>query len=83
MLQQPLTPIIIEVIDKPTRETTVADVLLQAIGLAGAFVLLALVAGLLAGGVFIAMRILRPRNSFNGEASDVLRLGLDPFSTLR
>ena len=43
MASQPTTPIIVQLPDPPTPETTVADVLLQAIGLTGAFILIAFV----------------------------------------
>ena len=50
---QPTTPIIIQIPDELTPETTVADVLLQSIGITGVFVVSALMAGLVIGGIFI------------------------------
>ena len=77
MMLQPITPVIVRAIEEPTRETTVADVLIDAIGLTGVFFVLAVVAGLLAGGLLIWFKRLRPDNSFNGQAEHT-RLGLPP-----
>ena len=80
MLRQPITPVIVRVIEQPTPETTVADVLLEAVGLTGVFVLVAILAGLIVGGVLIGLKMFRPDNSFNGRASNHTTLGLDPGS---
>ena len=53
---QPTTPIIIQIPDELTPETTVADVLLQSIGITGVFVVSALMAGLVIGGIFLWLR---------------------------
>jgi hypothetical protein len=74
-------PIIAEVIDAPTRETTVADVIIQALGITGVIIIGALLAGLTLAGLFIWMRRARPDNPFNGTGSERLRLGLDPPRT--
>lgn len=72
-----LDPVIVEVIDAPTRETTVTDVILQALGITGVLIVGALVAGLALAALFIWVRRAAPDNAFNGTASDRLRLGLD------
>jgi hypothetical protein len=56
---QPTTPIIIRIPDELTPETTAADVLLQSIGITGVFVLSALMAGLVIGGIFIWLKHFR------------------------
>jgi len=56
---QPTTPIIIQIPDVLTPETTVADVLLQSIGITGVFVVSALMAGLVIGGIFIWLKHFR------------------------
>jgi hypothetical protein len=56
---QPTTPIIIQIPDELTPETTVADVLLQSIGITGVFVVSALMAGLVIGGIFIWLKHFR------------------------
>lgn len=50
---QPITPVIVKVISKPTEELGVVDVLLQALGLTGILALGSALLGLLLGVVFI------------------------------
>ncbi len=69
---QPTTPIIVRVPEAPTPQTSAADVLLQAIGLTGAFVLAALVAGLVIGSVLFWLR----KYSFNLSKPSMQRLDL-------
>jgi hypothetical protein len=59
MLQQ--NPIVVDVIKQPpiTEEITMADVVVSAFGLTGLIMICALVAGLIAGGIFIWMRNVR------------------------
>jgi len=56
MLGQPSAPVVVRIIEEPARETTVVDVLLGAIGLTGVLILIALLLGLVFGGVFILYR---------------------------
>ena len=56
---QPTTPIIIQIEDELTPETTAGDVLLQSIGITGVFVVSALLAGLVIGGIFIWLKHFR------------------------
>lgn len=56
---QPTTPIVIQIPDELTPETTPGDVLLQSIGITGVFVVSALVAGLVIGGIFIWLKHFR------------------------
>ena len=66
MLAQPTTPIIVQIPESPTPQTTVADVLLQAVGLTGAFILATIVAGLVIGGAIIRFRRLRSDRGDDG-----------------
>ena len=50
-------PIIVHVIQPPTESTTVADVLIGAIGLTGMLVLVALLLGGVFGGILIGIKI--------------------------
>jgi ABC-type amino acid transport system permease subunit len=75
-VQPPTSPIIVRVIGPPTNTVTLGDVILQAIGLTGVITLIALVLGLVLGGLFILIRIRRPDNAFNGETSGELSLHL-------
>ena len=72
----PPSPIIVRVVGPPTESATQGDVILQAIGIAGVLTLIAVVSGLVLGGLFILMRIRRPLNTFNGENSNELSLHL-------
>jgi hypothetical protein len=54
-------PVMVRIVEAPTPETTVADVLMGSVWFVGVVLLAALVVGLLAGGVFILIRVLRGR----------------------
>ena len=77
MLGPASSPIIVQVIGPPTESVTLGDVILQAMGLTGVITLIALVFGLLLGGVFIYLRSHRPDNAFNGETANDLSLHLN------
>jgi hypothetical protein len=75
LLQQPSSPIIVRVLESDEDSAfNFAQLLVQAVGLSGALVLLALVLGLFLGGAILAVRILRARAS---GADEPLR---DPLS---
>lgn len=59
MLLQQGQPIMVEVVQQPVKSTTVADVLLGAIGLTGVLVLAAVVLGALLGAALIAFKTWR------------------------
>ena len=72
---QPSNPIIVKVIETPTQETTIVDVLLGSLGLTTVLILAALVLGALLGGLLIGLKVLRAR--FNLEPapdSETLRV---------
>jgi uncharacterized protein involved in exopolysaccharide biosynthesis len=52
----PQTPIIVKIVETPRDPTGLASVLLGALGLTGVILLLALVLGLLAGGILYFAR---------------------------
>ena len=55
--QQPITPTIVHIVkEKPAAELSMIDVAVAAFGLTGMIMAAALVAGLLAGGLFIWYR---------------------------
>ena len=55
--QQPFTPTIVQIVeDKAAPELSMIDVALAAFGLTGAIMAAAVIAGLLAGGLFIWYR---------------------------
>ncbi len=54
-------PIVVKVVQTPVESTTVADVLVGAIGLTGVLLLCALLLGGIFGGVLIGLKVLRAR----------------------
>ena len=73
MIQQ--TPIIVQVVQPPIESTTVADVLIGAIGLTGVLVLVAILLGGVFGGALIGLKILRRRlNVEADEQSEIIHL---------
>jgi len=77
MLLAQITPFIVRVVEPPTKETTVADVLLGAVGLTGLILVSALLFGLLLGGVLVAMHRWRPSNRLNGQSAEEVSLRLN------
>jgi hypothetical protein len=71
-MQQP-TPIIVHVSQEPVESTTVADVLIGAIGLTGLMVLIAVVLGGLLGGILIKVKHMRARRAGSGD-SDIIHI---------
>lgn len=66
-LQQP-DPIIVHVVQEPVHSTTVADVLLGAIGLTGVLVLAAVLLGALLGAALIGLKTWRHHLNPDGPA---------------
>jgi hypothetical protein len=75
MTLQQSAPIIVHVVQQPVESTTVADVLLGSIGLAGVLLLAALVLGMLLGAVLIGFKTWRNRNAVDGlNDSDTIHI---------
>ena len=73
MIQQ--APIIVQVVQPPIESTTVADVLLGAIGLTGVLVLVAILLGGVFGSALIGFKILRRRMNVDAEEqSEIIHL---------
>jgi hypothetical protein len=67
-------PIVVQVVQQPVQSTTVADVLIGAIGLTGMLVVVAALLGGLFGALLIGVKLLRRRLNIEGPDSDVIRL---------
>jgi hypothetical protein len=68
-------PIIVKVVQPPVESTTVADVLIGAIGLTGVLVVFALLLGGALGGILIGVKIVRARlNPETASDSDALHI---------
>ncbi len=74
MMLQQSGPIIVQVVQQPVESTTVADVLLGAIGLTGLMVLAAMILGALLGGALIARRNWRGRIDGATGDSDTIHI---------
>jgi fatty-acid desaturase len=61
-------PIIVNVVQQPVESTTVADVLLGAMGLTGVLVLAAVLLGAVFGAILIGVKLLRARAHTSFEA---------------
>jgi hypothetical protein len=73
MFQQ--NPIIVQVVQQPVESTSLADVLIGAIGLTGALVLLALLLGGIFGGLLIGVKLLRRRTNLDAASdSDIIHI---------
>ena len=75
-VQQPVTPLIVELTEPATEEITVADVLVGAFSFTGVLILIAVALAVLFAGGLIGLRRLRPANSLNGDNAGQTSLGL-------
>ena len=75
MLTQVTNPIVVKVIEPAAASTTVADVLIGALGLTGALLLVAALSGAILGGVLIGVKLLRARYNLEPTPdSEALRI---------
>ena len=75
-MQEPLTPVIIELAEPATEEITVADILIGAFSFTGVLLLVAVALAVVFAGGLIGLRRLRPANAINGETANQTSLGL-------
>jgi hypothetical protein len=61
VLIQPAEPIVVRVVEPAVESTTVADILIGALGLTGALLLAALALGAILGGILIGVKRFRER----------------------
>ena len=73
---QQVTPVVQLESPKPTNEVGVADVLINSFALIGFIIAAALVIGLVTGGIFIAIRRWRDKNSPDSGEPSATRLNL-------
>jgi uncharacterized protein YneF (UPF0154 family) len=74
MLLQP-QPMIVRVVEQPVQDTSVADVIIGAIGLTGFLLLTAALLGLVLGGILIGVKKLRARYGVEPKVDpDALRV---------
>jgi hypothetical protein len=74
-VQPPSNPIIVKVIETPTQETTIVDVVVGSLGLTMVLILSALVLGAILGGLLIGVKLLRTRYNLDpAPDSETLRV---------
>ena len=76
-VSRPVTPLVYEVVEETTAQTTVVDVLLGSVAFAGAVAGAALLFGVVLAGIMIGFHRRRGRDDPTGHSSGVVRLGLD------
>jgi hypothetical protein len=67
---QPITPTIVEVVKEPTGTIDMIQVTVAAFGLTGVIMAAAIVAGILAGAVFIWYRRRRPASTIEARGGE-------------
>lgn len=79
MLIQAAQPIVVRVVEPPVETTTVADILVGALGLTAVLLLAALVLGGILGGILIGVKRLRERYNLEPVPdSEALRVTPSP-----
>lgn len=79
MLQPgPVTPVVVQIVEEPTTEVSVADILVGAFGFVGAVLVAAAVVGLIAGALFILFRKWRDARTTGSGGGTALRLASPP-----
>jgi hypothetical protein len=74
MLLQP-EPMIVRVVEQPVQDTSIADVIIGAIGLTGFLLVTAALLGLVLGGILIGVKKLRARYGVESDVDpDALRV---------
>ena len=75
---QPVVPIIVRVVAEPTKEISVADILMGSVGLTGLFLLGAALLGFALGGMLILFRRWQAARAVDDGASDAFQLTQPP-----
>ena len=75
--QEPITPLVYEIIESTTPQTTVVDVVVGASAIVVVIGAVAVVLGLSFGGVLLMLRKLRGQDQISAEGSGAIRLGLN------
>lgn len=73
-MQPTPSTIIVRMVEAPVRETTLADVIIGALGLTGALLLAAALFGGILGALMVARRVLRARHGIPDDGTQTLGL---------
>jgi hypothetical protein len=75
LLQGATDPIVVRVVEQPVHDTSIADVIIGAVGLTGFLLLTAALLGALLGGILIGVKLLRARYNLKAVSdSDALHI---------
>ncbi len=75
LLQGAAQPIVVRVVEQPVHDTSIADVIIGAVGLTGFLLLTAALLGALLGGILIGVKLLRARHNLEPMSdSEVLHI---------
>jgi hypothetical protein len=77
---QPLTPVIVRMVDHPTKEISIADILMGSVGITGIFLIGAALLGLVLGGLFILFRRWQDSRGVENPADEIFQLTQPPKS---
>ena len=75
---QPFVPVIVKVVEAPTKEISPADILLGSIGITGLFLLGAALLGFALGAALIFFKRWQAARDIGDQDSDVFRLTQPP-----
>ena len=75
MFLQAGQPILVRVVEQPVRDTSIADVIIGAVGLTGLLLITAALLGAVLGGILIGIKLLRARYNLEPVSdSEALRI---------
>jgi hypothetical protein len=77
-----MVPIIVKVVEAPTKEISVANILLGSVGITGLFLLGAVVFGFVLGGALIWFKRWQDAREVGQDDSDVFHLTRPPSTRL-
>jgi hypothetical protein len=75
---QPVMPVIVRVVTEPTKEISVADILMGSVGLTGLFLLGAALLGFVLGAALILFRRWQAAHDDGGRESEAFQLTQPP-----
>jgi hypothetical protein len=79
VIQQPVNPIMVRVVEQPVHETTISDVIFGSLGLVGVMLVGAALLGLVLGGGLILFKRVRRRDALDAS-ENAARIRVTPTS---
>ncbi len=75
---QPMTPVIVRMVDQPTKEIGIGDILMGSVGITGIFLIGAAVLGFALGGLLILFRRWQASRDTESPANETFQLTQPP-----